>query len=73
MQRCQLLLNIFSVSREIDERMEFLEEMQGLGHHYVRKYEATIKAEIADKANQLEKLKLEEAVAEEDSHDLFKS
>lgn len=53
--------------------MEFLEEMQSLGQHYVRKYEATIKAEIADKANQLERLNLEESRAEEDSHDLFKS
>jgi len=47
----------FKVLREIQERMEFLDEMQSLGPSYVRKYEATIKSEIADKANELDALK----------------
>lgn len=69
-----------SVTREIDERLEFLEEMQSLGHHYVRKYQTNIKAEIAEKAHQLEMLQLEESeknsAAKEavaSSEDLFRS
>ena len=69
-----------SVTREIDERLEFLEEMQSLGRNYVRKYQSNIKAEIAEKAHQLEMLQLEEsekiAAAEEavaSSEDLFRS
>lgn len=65
------------MTREIDERMEFLEEMQNLGPRYVRKYQAKIKAEIADKVHQLEMLRIDESetvVAEtEASEDLFKT
>jgi len=78
-----IILSFFltiSVTREIDERLEFLEEMQSLGRNYVRKYQSNIKAEIADKAHQLEMLQLEEsekiAAAEEavaSSEDLFRS
>ena len=61
--------------------MEFLEEMQSLGRHYVRKYQSNIKAEIAEKAHQLEMLQLEDSekiasAAEEavaSSEDLFRS
>ena len=78
-----IILSFFltiSVTREIDERLEFLEEMQSLGRNYVRKYQSNIKAEIAEKAHQLEMLQLEEsekiAAAEEavaSSEDLFRS
>jgi hypothetical protein len=48
--------------KEIDERMEFLDEMQSLGSHYIRKYEGTVQTEIALKAHELEQLKLQSEV-----------
>ena len=49
-----MILHIIVVMREIEERNEFLVEMQSLGT--IRQYEALIQAEIADKTNELERL-----------------
>ena len=47
-------VHIIVVMREIEERNEFLVEMQSLGT--IRQYEALIQPEIADKPNELERL-----------------
>ncbi len=43
--------------REIEERKEFLDEMQRLGTSHVRKYEALINLEIANKTDELERIR----------------
>lgn len=45
------------MKREIDERKEFLEEMQSLGSNIGRQYEGLIRSEIAQKTDELERLR----------------
>lgn len=46
--------------REIEERREFLEEMQQLGTSQYKECLALVKAEIADKTDELERLRQNE-------------
>ena len=48
---------LVTVKREIDERKEFLEEMQSLGSNIGRQYEGLIRSEIAQKTDELERLR----------------
>ena len=53
-----MLSHLFNVvMREIEERKEFLDEMQRLGTSHVRKYEALINLEIANKTDELERIR----------------
>ena len=49
-----------TVKREIDERKEFLEEMQSLGSNIGRQYEGLIRSEIAQKTEELERLRYQQ-------------
>ena len=49
------------VKREIDERKEFLEEMQSLGSNIGRQYEGLIRSEIASKTEELERLRYQQS------------
>ena len=60
------VLCAISVVREIDERREFLEEMQKLGAPNFRQYEAMVRNEIAQKTDELERLRHE---VHHDDHD----
>ena len=57
----------FSVVREIEERRDFLDEMQKLGASNFRQYEGMVRNEIAQKTDELERLKHE--VHDHDDHD----
>lgn len=58
---------MFSVVREIDERREFLDEMQKLGAPNFRQYEALVRNEITIKTDELERLRYG---MELDDHDM---
>ena len=51
---------MFSVVREIDERREFLDEMQKLGAPNFRQYEALVRNEITVKTHELERLRYDD-------------
>jgi len=58
---------VIAVGREIEERREFLDEMQKLGAPNFRQYEALVRNEITVKTDELERLRYG---MELDDHDM---
>jgi len=50
---------VIAVVREIEERREFLDEMQKLGAPNFRQYEALVRNEITVKTDELERVRME--------------